>query len=136
MLGTSRRPVNWIMSDTNILEEVRKYTWVSFWSSARKNSDLEEKFCKYKMTGCLHANKLYDHNCQYAICQVLGSAPATLQAANVADLFRCLPGHAIEVVDAEQAYIQTWQATLLWSGFHVLVENENIPSFDDDWLAR
>ena len=31
---------------------------------------------------------------------------ATLQAAKAVDFFGCLPNHVIEVVDAEQAYIQ------------------------------
>ena len=38
--------------------------------------------------------------------QDLGSSPATLQAATAVDCFGCLPDHAIEIADAEQAYIQ------------------------------
>ena len=42
----------------------------------------------------------------YAIFQDWGRSLATLQAAKVVDFFGCLANHAIEVVDAEQAYIQ------------------------------
>ena len=36
----------------------------------------------------------------------MGSSLATLQAAKAVDFYGCLPGHCIEVADAEQAYIQ------------------------------
>ena len=36
----------------------------------------------------------------------MGSSLATLQAAKAVDFFGCVPGHAIEIADAEQAYIQ------------------------------
>ena len=51
-------------------------------------------------------NQVYDQNHNYAIFQDLGSSLATLQAAKAVDFFGCLPDHAVEVVDAEQAYIQ------------------------------
>ena len=47
-----------------------------------------------------------DQNYNYAIFQDLGISLATLQAAKAVDLFCCAPGHAIEIADAEQAYIQ------------------------------
>ena len=53
------------------------------------------------MTACV-----YDHNHNYAILQDLGSFPATLQAAKAVNVFGCFPGNAIEIADAEQAYIQ------------------------------
>ena len=43
---------------------------------------------------------------KYVIFQDLGSSPATLRAAKAVDVFGCAPGHAIEIADAEQAYIQ------------------------------
>ena len=36
----------------------------------------------------------------------MGSSLATLQAAKAVNVFGCVPGHAIEIADAEQAYIQ------------------------------
>ena len=38
--------------------------------------------------------------------QDLGSSPATLEAARACDADGCIPGHATEIADAEQAYIQ------------------------------
>ena len=51
-------------------------------------------------------NQVYDQNHNYAIFQDIGSSLATLQAAKAVDFFGCLLGHVIEVVDAEQAFIQ------------------------------
>ena len=38
--------------------------------------------------------------------QDLGGSLATLQAAKAGEFFGCLPAHAIEIADVEQAYIQ------------------------------
>ena len=51
-------------------------------------------------------NRVFDQNYNYAIVQDLGSSLATLQAAKAVDFFGCLHGHALDVLDAEQAYIQ------------------------------
>ena len=39
-------------------------------------------------------------------CCDMGSLPATLEAAKAGDLYCCLLGHIIEVVDGEQSYVQ------------------------------
>ncbi len=38
--------------------------------------------------------------------QDLGNTPATLQSARAADFIGRLPGHVLEVANAEQAYVQ------------------------------
>ena len=44
------------------------------------------------------------------------SAPATLEVAKAADLYGCLPGHAVEIVDGERAYAQAeMQGTPTWN---------------------
>ena len=50
--------------------------------------------------------KLTIKSYKYATFQDLGSSLATLQAAKAVDVCGCAPGHAIEIADAEQAYIQ------------------------------
>ena len=70
------------------------------------NSELAEHLRKYKGRVVFQGNQVYDQNYNYAIFQDLGSSPATLQAAKAVDVFGCVPGHAIEIADAEQAYIQ------------------------------
>ena len=47
-----------------------------------------------------------DQNYDTAIFQDLGSQPATMEAPKAADCFGCAPGHAIQVADVEQAYVQ------------------------------
>ena len=71
-----------------------------------KNAELEPSLRKFNGRVVFQGNQVYDQNHKYAIFQVLGSSPATLQAAKAVDFFGCLPNHVIEVVDAEQAYIQ------------------------------
>ncbi|MFM7984554.1 MAG: hypothetical protein ACKPKO_35030, partial [Candidatus Fonsibacter sp.] len=71
-----------------------------------KNAELDHSLRKFKGRVVFQGNQVYyqDHN--YAIFQDLGSSLATLQAARAVDFYGCLPGHCIEVADAEQAYIQ------------------------------
>ena len=71
-----------------------------------KNSQLVEHLRKFTGRVVFQGNQVYDKNYDYAIFQDLGSSPANLQAAKAVDCFGCLPGHAIEIADAEQAYIQ------------------------------
>ncbi|MFM7981092.1 MAG: hypothetical protein ACKPKO_17415, partial [Candidatus Fonsibacter sp.] len=71
-----------------------------------KNAELDPSLRKFKGRVVFHGNQVYDQDHNYAIVQDLGSSPATLQAAKAVDFHGCLPGHCIEVVDAEQAYIQ------------------------------
>ena len=45
----------------------------------------------------------------------MGSSPATLEVAKAVDFYGCLLGHAIEIADGEQAYIQAeTQGTPTW----------------------
>ena len=56
-------------------------------------------------------NQYYDQ----AIFQDLGSAPATMEAAKIADFYGCGPGNCVETADAEQAYVQAeMKGTLTW----------------------
>ena len=71
-----------------------------------KNAELDASLRKFKGRVVFQGNQVYDQNHNYAIFQDLGSFPATLQAAKAVDFFGCLPGYVIDVVDAEQAYIQ------------------------------
>ena len=58
---------------------------------------------------------MVNQNYDAAIFQDLGSAPATLEAARAADAYGCSPGNAIEVADAEQAYVQAeMEGTPTW----------------------
>ena len=49
---------------------------------------------------------MVDQNYDAAIFQDLGSQPATMEASKAADFYGCVPGHALHVADAEQAYVQ------------------------------
>ena len=52
-------------------------------------------------------NDVKDQNYENALFQDLGSNPASMQAGKAVDCYGCLPGHAVEQCDADQAYIQT-----------------------------
>ena len=71
-----------------------------------KNSELAAHLRTCKGRVVFQGNQVYDQNYKCAIFQDLGSSPATLQAAKAADCFGRLPEHAIEIADAEQAYVQ------------------------------
>ncbi|MFM7985142.1 MAG: hypothetical protein ACKPKO_38070, partial [Candidatus Fonsibacter sp.] len=71
-----------------------------------KNAELDPSLRKFKGRVVFQGNQVYDQDRNYAIFRDLGSSPATLQAAKAVDFYVCLPGHCIEVADAEQAYIQ------------------------------
>ena len=61
---------------------------------------------KYKGRAVFAGDRVRDEAGQWAIFQELGSCPATMEAARAADAYGCLPGHAVEQSDAEQAYTQ------------------------------
>ena len=71
-----------------------------------KNAELDASLRKFKGRVVFRDNQVYGQSQYYAIFHDLGSSPATLQAAKAVDFFGCLPNHVLEVVDAEQAYIQ------------------------------
>ena len=49
---------------------------------------------------------MINQNWEAALFQDLGSAPATMEASKIADMWSCVPGHSMEQADAVQAYIQ------------------------------
>ena len=61
---------------------------------------------KYKGRVVFQGNRVVSQNWQRAIFEDLGNAPATMDASRAADCYGSAPGHAIEMADAEQAYIQ------------------------------
>ena len=71
-----------------------------------KNSELEPSTRKYKGRVVVQGNRVVNQSYEAAIFQDLGSALATLDASRAVDAYGCVPGHAIEVADAEQAYVQ------------------------------
>ena len=61
---------------------------------------------KFKGRVVFQGNQDIDQNYDAAMFQDMGSAPATLEASRAADAHGCVPGHEVEVADAEQAYVQ------------------------------
>ena len=61
---------------------------------------------KYKYRVVFQGNRVVNQNWEVAMFQNLGSSPATMEAGKVVDMFGCLPGHATEQADANQAYVQ------------------------------
>ena len=58
---------------------------------------------------------MIDQNFGAAMIQDLGSSPAAMGAAKIADLFGCPPGHSLEIDDAVQAYVQAeMKGTSTW----------------------
>lgn len=43
---------------------------------------------------------------EWAMCQDLGSSPASMQAGKNVDCYACFPGHVCQQSDTEQAYVQ------------------------------
>ena len=73
-----------------------------------KGSELPEDhpLQKYKYRVVFQGNNVVDQDWAAAIFQDLGSSPASMEAAKMTDAYSCLPGHALEQADAEQAYVQ------------------------------
>ena len=61
---------------------------------------------KYKGRGVFQGNFVVNQNYDAAMFQDLGSAPATMEAAKIADFFGCAPNHTVEIAEAVQAYVQ------------------------------
>ena len=74
-----------------------------FGACVEQSSELAKALRKFKGRVVFQGNQVYDQNKNYAIFQDLGSSPATLQAAKAVAFCGCLPRHAIEIADAEQA---------------------------------
>ena len=71
-----------------------------------KNSELPPEKRKYKGRAVFGGDQVRDEAGNWAIFPDLGSCPATMEAARAGDAYGCLPGHAAEQCDAEQAYTQ------------------------------
>ena len=67
---------------------------------------MQPELRKYKGRAVFQGNKVVDQNWDVATSQDLGSNPANMDASRAADCYGCLPGHGLEIADAEQAYIQ------------------------------
>ena len=67
-----------------------------------KNSELPEGDLLRKIKGRLVflGDQAKNQNWESAIFQEMASAPATMEAARVADAYGCAPGHTIEQSDA------------------------------------
>ena len=82
-----------------------------------KNSELGENdpMRKFKGRVVFQGDRVIDQNYDAAMFQDLGSSPATLEAAEIADFFGCAPDHSVEIADAVQAYIQAdMEGTETW----------------------
>ncbi len=74
-----------------------------------KNSELVsgDPRRKYKYRVVFGGHAVIDQCWEAAVFQDLGSGPATMEAGKYVDFYSCLPGHAGQQADAEQAYIQS-----------------------------
>ena len=63
---------------------------------------------KFKGRAVLQGDQVKDQNWEAAIFQDLGSSPAAVEASRAADAYGLLPGHSIQVADADQAYTQSY----------------------------
>ena len=61
---------------------------------------------KFKGRGVLLGNQVKNQHWEAAFFQDLGNSPASFEASRWADFYGCLPGHAVKLADAIQAYIQ------------------------------
>ena len=61
---------------------------------------------KFKGRGVLLGNQVKNQHWEAAFFQDLGNSPASFEASRWADFCGCLPGHAVKLADAIQAYIQ------------------------------
>ena len=75
---------------------------------AQKNSELvgDDPAKQFKGRVVFQGDRVIDQNFDAAMFQDLGSSPATMESAKIADFFGCTPGHSLEIDDAVQAYVQ------------------------------
>ena len=73
-----------------------------------RNSELPPLHPKRKFKGrvVFQGNRVTNQNWEAAIFSDMGSCPATMEASRAADFYGFIPGHAVEIADAVQAYIQ------------------------------
>ena len=87
-----------------------KSTLVTFFGiCVEKNSEFPPGHPKRKVKGrvVFQGNRVTNQNWEAAIFQDLGSCPATMEASKADDFYGLIPGHAVEIADAEQPYIRT-----------------------------
>ena len=70
------------------------------------NSEMAPEKRKYKGRAVFQGNAVVDQNYDATIFLDFGSQPATMEASKATDVDGCVPGHALHVADAEQAYVQ------------------------------
>ena len=75
-----------------------------------KGSELPEGHVdrKFKGRAVLQGDQVRDQNWEAALFQDLSSSPAAMEASRAADAYGMLPGHNIEVADADSAYTQSY----------------------------
>jgi hypothetical protein len=85
---------------------IRVHMGMVFQICAEKDSETEkpEEDRKYKGRVVFRGNDVVNENWDIAMFQELGSAPATMTAAEACDLRGLIEGHIIENADATQAY--------------------------------
>ena len=67
---------------------------------------MEQSFRKYKRLVVFLGSAVVDQVHDEATFRGMGSSPATLEVAKAVDFYGCLSGHAIDIEDGEQAYVQ------------------------------
>ena len=76
---------------------------------------MEESYSKHKGRAVFSGSAVVYQFHDEAAFRGMGSSRATLEAAKAVDFYGCLPGHAIEIADGEQAYVQAeMQGTPTW----------------------
>merc|ERR1711884_507298 len=86
---------------------------------------------KFKGRAVLQGDQVHDQYWEAAMFQDLGSSPAAMEASRAAEAYGMLPGHNIEVADADSAYTQSYLEgdTQTW----VSIPREQWPQ---EWVDR
>ena len=71
-----------------------------------RHSEVEEHFRTYQDRVVFQGSRVFEQYPFWFSCDDLGRSPATIQAANAADVCRRLPGRVVEVASTQQAYMQ------------------------------
>ena len=71
-----------------------------------KNYEVDASYRKYKGRVVYLGKAVVDQFIDEATFRVMGSLLATLEVVKAAECYCCLPGHAIEIADGEQAHVQ------------------------------
>ena len=77
----------------------------AFGFMVEKNYESPES-AKFKYRVVFQGNNVIDQDWEAAVFQDLGSSPASMEAGKLCDAYACMPGHAMQQADSEQAYIQ------------------------------